>query len=99
MMLAWRALIPISLGLLMVTAIVIYIMGGQRDADMTVGPLMALLLLAGNVIVGGLSLVISRLIPPAPDTNRRVIVSNSRFNKRKLAAPPAVAVPAVASAH
>jgi len=91
MMLAWRGLIPISLSLLAMTAVAIYIVGDHRDANLQVGGDLALLLLAGNVIVGGLSLLVSRIIPPAPDTNRRVTVANSRFNKPAVSASPAIA--------
>jgi NADH-quinone oxidoreductase subunit H len=99
MMLAWRGLIPISLALLAMTAVAIFIVGRNREANLLVGGNLAVLLLAGNVIVGALSLFVSRVIPPAPDTNRRVTVANSRFNKPAVSASPAVAVPAVASVH
>jgi NADH-quinone oxidoreductase subunit H len=99
MMLAWRGLIPVSLALLVMTALAIYIVGGGRDKDLSVGPGLALLLLAGNVIVGALSLIVSRLIPAAPDTNRRVTVANSRFNKPKVADASTVAVPVVVPTH
>ena len=46
---------------------------------------MALLLLLGNILVLALAMVISRLIPAAPETNRRVLVEGSRFNKRPVA--------------
>jgi len=99
MMLAWRALIPISLALLVMTAVVIYIVGGDRARNLDIDNGMAVLLLAGNVLVGGLSLFVSRLIPAAPETNRRVRVSNSRFNKSKLAGTSTAAAVAVASTH
>lgn len=85
MMLAWRALIPISLGLLMMTAIVVLCFNGA-SYDL-VGGTMALTLLACNVCVGILILIISTLVPPAPLTNRRVKVIGSRYSKTPLPSP------------
>jgi NADH-quinone oxidoreductase subunit H len=92
MMLAWRGLIPISLSLLVMTAIAIFIVGTHRDKNLDVDTSLAGLLLLGNILVGGLTLFISTIIPAAPDTNRRVVVSNSRYRK-------AAAAPAVAASH
>jgi NADH-quinone oxidoreductase subunit H len=88
MMLAWRALIPLSLGLLVVTAIVLYFLGGpgQRGDAMLVGGKMAVVLLIGNVIVLAASMALSRVLPPPPETNRRVRVAGSRFNNQAAAA-------------
>jgi len=80
MQLAWRALIPISLALLAGTTLVIYFFGGARRENMQVGEGMAIALLAANVIIAVATLFISKVIPPAPATNRRVKVENSRFN-------------------
>jgi len=80
MMVAWRGLIPISLALLMMTSVVVYLFHGN------VGGAMALTLLIANVIVTGLILLISQVIPPAPQTNRRVKVLGSRFAKTPLPA-------------
>jgi NADH-quinone oxidoreductase subunit H len=77
MMLAWRALIPISLALLIMTAIVVVCFNGA-SSDL-VGGTMAVVLLVANIVIGVLILLISTLVPPAPMTNRRVTVSNSRF--------------------
>ena len=84
MMLAWRALIPISLVLLMMTAGVVYWFGGE-SYEYGVGGKMALALLAVNIVTGAVIMVVSTLLPPAPLTNRRVTVRNSRFNKPRLA--------------
>jgi NADH-quinone oxidoreductase subunit H len=83
MMLAWRGLIPISLGLLMMTSVVVYIFHGG-----SVNGAMALTLLIANVIVTVLILGISRIMPPAPLTNRRLKVLGSRFLKTPLPAAP-----------
>jgi hypothetical protein len=81
MMLAWRALIPMSLALLMVTAIVLYLFGDRRNPSLNVNGWLALALLASNVIVLAGSMFISTLLPPPPETNRRVPVVGSRFNR------------------
>ncbi len=81
MNLAWRALIPISLILLLATAITLWAMGGTERAYMRVSGRMALVLLVVNVIVLAVTMIASTLIPAAPDTNRRIKVPGSRFNK------------------
>jgi NADH-quinone oxidoreductase subunit H len=84
MMLAWRGLIPISLALLMVTAIVVYVYRG--DSYDFLGGKMALTLLVANIVAGILILIVSSLLPPAPATNRRLKVIGSRFAKTPLPA-------------
>jgi NADH-quinone oxidoreductase subunit H len=81
MMLAWRGLIPISLALLMMTSIVVFIFHGGA-----IGGSMALTLLIANIFVTVLIMLISRVIPPAPLTNRRLKVIGSRFSKTPLPA-------------
>jgi len=78
MALAWRGLIPIALLLLMVTTGVVYWYNGQSYDQM--GARMGLTLLAANMLLTLLVLGVSRLLPAAPATNRRVQVANSRFN-------------------
>jgi NADH-quinone oxidoreductase subunit H len=92
MMLAWRALIPISLALLMMTAIVVYVYHGNSYDQL--GGSMALTLLVANVVAGALIMIVSSLIPPAPATNRRLTVLGSRFNKTPL---PAGASPSLSN--
>jgi NADH-quinone oxidoreductase subunit H len=82
MMLAWRALIPIALALLVMTAIIVYAFGGPSEVN---GP-MALAMLAVNIVTTAIIMFISTLLPAAPLTNRRVIIANSRFNKPPLTA-------------
>lgn len=85
MMLAWRALIPMSLAMLMVTTLVVYFFGTEGNrANMRVGGKMALAMLVGNVAVLAATMFISRLLPAPPETNRRVKVIGSRFNKAAL---------------
>ena len=77
MMLAWRGLIPISLLLLAMTAVVVYLSHGQTYDGLN--SLTALTLFGANLAATLLILIISRLIPPAPATNRKLQVVGSRF--------------------
>ena len=79
MMLAWRALIPISLALLVVTAIVVYIFAPEQPNPIAVNGWMALALLGANVVLLAVTMFVSRFLPPPPETNRRVRVPGSRF--------------------
>jgi NADH-quinone oxidoreductase subunit H len=85
MMLAWRGLIPISLGLLMMTAIVVFCFHGASYDQM--GGSMALTLLGANVLTGAFILLASTMIPPAPATNRRLTILGSRYSKTALPSP------------
>ncbi len=86
MMLAWRALIPISLALLVANAIVLYFFSGSRGQDLRVNGTMALALLLSNLAVVAIAMIVSRFLPPPPETNRRVRVEGSRFNRTPLSA-------------
>ena len=86
MMLAWRALIPISLALLVMTAIVVYIWAPSHEVAMRVDGWMAWALLAGNVAVLLVSMLVSVVLPPPPETNRKVRVPGSRFARTPLPA-------------
>jgi NADH-quinone oxidoreductase subunit H len=79
MMLAWRALIPISLAILMMTAIVVWAFNG-RTFNVVDGKV-AVVLLATNFITLAAIMLISTVLPPAPATNRRMKVIGSRFNR------------------
>jgi NADH-quinone oxidoreductase subunit H len=84
MQLAWRALIPISLALFMCTAIVVYLWRDHERAFMRVSGTMALALLAMSVILTIGAMLLSLVIPAAPDTNRKIAVANSRFQRTPL---------------
>lgn len=87
MMLAWRALIPMSLAMLMVTAVVIYFFGRTgRDLTMRVNGTLAMALLASNVIVLAATMLLSKVLPAPPETNRRLRIAGSRFNQTPLPA-------------
>jgi len=92
MMLAWRALIPIALALLVMTAIILYFWAPEwssADGTMKITRIdggTALALLLGNVVVLLLSMLVSLVIPAAPLTNRKVRVPGSRFLKTPVAA-------------
>ncbi len=89
MMLAWRALIPISLAGMLATAVVIACFPPQyRSNELDVNGWIALSLLGSNIIVLAGSMWISRLLPAPPDTNRRVKVLNSRFSHPPMAGRP-----------
>src|SRR5678815_2923209 len=64
MMLAWRALIPLSLLILMVTAIVVYAFPNDR-AYMRIGGKMALVLLVVNILLMAAVMGVSRILPAA----------------------------------
>jgi NADH-quinone oxidoreductase subunit H len=97
MMLAWRALIPMSLAMLMATAVVVWAFQRLREpgAPLWVDGRMALALLVTNGLVGGLTWLASLLVPPAPATNRRVRVPNSRFNRTPLPGSGVARAPAL----
>jgi NADH-quinone oxidoreductase subunit H len=84
MQLAWRALIPISLALLMCTAVVVYLWGGRERAFMRVSTSMVLALLAMSVILSIGAMLLSLVIPPAPATNHKIPLPNSRFRRTPL---------------
>lgn len=102
MQLAWRALIPISLALFMATAIVVYLWRGNERAFMRVSGSMALGLVVMSILLAVASMVLSRVIPPAPDTNRKIRLPNSRFVRNKFSLvhnpSPSPANPSVAAA-
>ncbi len=87
LILAWRALIPISLAQLIATALVIYYFGGiDNRAHLRIGGKLALILLAMNVGLAILSMLVSLIIPAAPETNRKIRIEGSRFEKTPLPA-------------
>jgi NADH-quinone oxidoreductase subunit H len=89
MQMAWRALIPMSLGLLVTTAIVVYYFGGAAGPDefLSIGQAFVLLLANGVWVVATVG--VSLIIPAAPATNRKIVIPGSRF--RTLPKSPAVA--------
>ena len=95
MMIAWRALIPLSLALVMVTAVVIYAFRGAERPLMRVPGNMALALLMLNVALLAVTMVVSMIVPPAPETNRRIAVPNSRFRRTPLPGSGTSVVPAL----
>jgi NADH-quinone oxidoreductase subunit H len=76
--LAWRALIPIALAMLMVTAIVVYAWGGDGRAHLRVGGKMAAALLGVNLVMLGCFMIAGRLMP-GTNTNKRLKIEGSRF--------------------
>jgi NADH-quinone oxidoreductase subunit H len=86
MMLAWRALIPLSLALMIMTAIIVYFWAPEPGTVMMINGWAALALLVGNAVVLALSMAISMVLPAAPLTNRKSYVPNSRFRRTPLPA-------------
>ena len=86
MMLAWRALIPVSLALMVMTAIVVYFWAPEQGAAMMVNGWAALAFLIGNAVVLALSMGASMILPAAPLTNRKAYVPGSRYRRTPLPA-------------
>jgi NADH-quinone oxidoreductase subunit H len=86
--LAWRALIPISLALVMATAVVVYMISGRSFYGLT--SMDALMFVGMNLAMIIAIPLVSLLMPAAPPTNRRVRVEGSRFESATL--PPAAAM-------
>jgi NADH-quinone oxidoreductase subunit H len=86
---AWRGLIPISLALLMGTAMIVYWRGGRTYWSVDGGT--ALMLLCLNILVVLVAMAVSLILPAPPNTNRRIRVRGSRFSNGQ--AVPSVAVP------
>ncbi|QOV92517.1 NADH-quinone oxidoreductase subunit H [Humisphaera borealis] len=102
MILAWRALIPISLALLMATAVTIYLTAGPTAAGeptfvKPIAGTLALALLAMNVIVLIATMFISKLLPQPSPTNRKMPLPNSRFRKTPLPGKPVERIPVAAA--
>ena len=97
MMLAWRGLIPIALVQLMITAVVLYLLPPRfapnvEDGNriLPFGTALALLVANGVLLVG--AMLVSRMLPPAPETNRKMGVANSRYRRTPLPGRPVVAL-------
>ena len=82
MLIAWRGLIPVGLGLLVVTTVVVFFflrpMAGGIDPTYVRG-WEPIALLIGNAAVVIVTLGASRVLPAPPPTNRRVSVAGSRY--------------------
>ena len=69
MQLAWRALIPISLAIVLMTALVVFVGGSQNDAykaQQRVDGSMAAAMFLANVILMAIIMIASRILPAAP---------------------------------
>jgi NADH-quinone oxidoreductase subunit H len=86
MMIAWRALIPISLATLVMTALVIYFWPPELGSAMMVTGGTAVALLIGNVLVLALSMIASMILPAPPPTNRKMYIPTSRYLRTPLPA-------------
>ncbi len=79
MMLAWRALIPISLALLLMNALVLYFARGLLQPGLLVDGRLALVFVVANVILLAATMIVSTLLPAPPDMNRKIAIPGSRF--------------------
>lgn len=79
---AWRGLIPISLALTILTAILVW---RQKGATLDrVHGQEGMWFFGMNIVVLAVAVVISRVMPAPPSTNRRIKVEGSRFSKPAL---------------
>ena len=93
MHLAWRALIPIALLTLLMTAIVLFVAGPMSDnfkKYQRIDGGLAAIFFISNVILLAVVMIASRVLPAAPDTNRRMRIAGSRFSPTPTGAPGAV---------
>jgi len=86
MMLAWRALIPLSLAMLLMTAIVLYLMRDHHRPNFWIDGQLAVVFFIANVVLLALTMLITRSLPPPPETNRKIRVPRSRFARTPLPA-------------
>lgn len=89
MMLAWRAMIPISLLILLATALVMYFSAPSDPRFIkngVIGGQTALVLVIVNVAMMIAIMIVSKFLPAAPLTNRRLKVTGSRYQKTPLPA-------------
>lgn len=77
MRLAWGGLIPIAVAMLIATAVVVYLTKGRSVQQLDGWS--ALYFLAMNVVLGVVLVIIMGIKGPAPTTNKRVFVPDSRF--------------------
>ncbi|HEX8914630.1 MAG TPA: complex I subunit 1 family protein [Humisphaera sp.] len=90
MILAWRALIPISLALLMVTATTVWLTsptdGSPLPVHVPFGTAAALFVANVVVLVG--AMLLSTVLPQPAPTNRRITMPRSRFANTPLPGKP-----------
>ncbi|HEX8339902.1 MAG TPA: complex I subunit 1 family protein [Tepidisphaeraceae bacterium] len=77
MRLAWGGLIPIAIALLMATAVIVWLTGGR--SSVALDGWSALYFLVMNVVLAAALLLIMGMVGPAPSTNRRMVIPDSRF--------------------
>ena len=77
MQLAWRGLIPCSLLLVLLTTLTVYFTEGRTFDYVSFGD--GMIFLAMNVVALGIVLAGYMVLPPPPDTNRKIRIPNSRY--------------------
>ncbi|MBV8781225.1 MAG: NADH-quinone oxidoreductase subunit H [Phycisphaerae bacterium] len=84
MQLAWRGMIPISLLLVMATTLAVYLTGGYTKDGVTLEH--ELIFLVMNLAIVVLIAIAYKVLPAPPDTNRKIVIPGSRFNRTPLPA-------------
>ena len=83
MNLSWRAMVPVSLFLMLGTALVVYLFYQKvGDRGTTISGYKALGLLGMNLAVLGAAAIVSKRLP-IPNVNRRMLVADSRYGNNK----------------
>jgi len=82
MNLAWRGMIPLGLGTLILSSFVVYL---EKQAGLKYAPLW---ICAGNIAIFVITLIVLKLMP-AGQKNKRVFLPNSRYNPQLSRAVPA----------
>jgi NADH-quinone oxidoreductase subunit H len=96
MHLAWRALIPISLFTLLMTALVLFFASAVSPTyrlERRIDGGLAIIFLLSNIILLAITMIVSRILPAAPNTNRRMKIANSRYHPTTSTVAPAITSP------
>ncbi len=79
MQIAWRGLIPITLAMLAMTIVLVYYTGGVTldGVDFQTG----MIFFVVNIVLLAIIMIVGKFLPAAPNTNRKISIPGSRFNK------------------
>ena len=84
MQLAWRGLIPISVLLVMATTFAVYLTHGETFDGVSL-PVELVFLVMNGIVMVVIALAYA-VLPAPPDTNRKITIPGSRFNRTALPA-------------
>ena len=79
-------MIPLSLAMLLMTAIVLYLMRDHHRPNFWIDGQLAVVFFIANIVLLALTMLISRTLPPPPETNRKIPIPGSRFARTPLPA-------------